>query len=143
LRALPCDILPNMPDLAGCDALLHPAALEGLKLFNTRHFFEAHEQLETAWRAEPGPIRELYQGILQAAVAYLHIERGNFDGALKLSARSQEKLSKWPEGCRGVEVAHLRADLDAAIAEIRRLGPENIQQFNPALFKPVAWHEKS
>ncbi len=131
------------PDFDDCNATLHPAAIAGLRHFNAREFFEAHEQLETAWRAEPGPIRELYQGILQAAVAYLHIERGNFDGALKLSARSQEKLSKWPERCRGVEVARLRADLDSVIVEVRRLGPENIQQFNTPMFKPVIWHEKS
>ncbi len=55
--------------------------LTGLELFNAREFFESHEALEDAWRAEPGPIRELYQGILQAAVSYLHITHQNYPGA--------------------------------------------------------------
>ncbi len=129
-------------DFDDCAAALHPAALAGLKHFNALEFFEAHEQLETAWRAEPGPIRDLYQGILQAAVVYLHITRGNYAGALSVYARSQKWLTKWPERCRGVEVARLRADLDSVMEEVRRLGPENIHKFNPVLFKPVIWREK-
>ena len=33
-----------------CDRILHPKAIEGLKLFNEGRFFDAHEELETAWR---------------------------------------------------------------------------------------------
>jgi uncharacterized protein len=36
---------------------------EGIACFNDQRYFEAHEALETAWRNEPGQIRELYQGI--------------------------------------------------------------------------------
>ena len=137
------EIIRNMSDSGDCDAALHPAAIAGLKHFNAGEFFEAHEQLETAWRAEPGSIRDLYRGILQAAVVYLHITRGNYNGAVSVYARSQKWLTKWPERCRGVEVARLRADLDSVFAEVRRLGPENILKFNPSLFKPVIWREDS
>ena len=58
--------------------------MEGLKLFNKKKFFEAHEELEDAWRDETGEIRNLYQGILQVAVAYLHVTRRNFNGAVKV-----------------------------------------------------------
>ncbi|HRQ33635.1 MAG TPA: DUF309 domain-containing protein, partial [Anaerolineales bacterium] len=59
-------------------APLHPSAIEGLRLFNNGKYFEAHEALETAWLEERGKIRDLYRGILQVGVAYLHITRGNY-----------------------------------------------------------------
>ena len=61
-----------MKDELVCDGTLHPKAIEGLKLFNEKKFFEAHEELEDAWRQETGEIRDLFQGILQVAVAFLH-----------------------------------------------------------------------
>lgn len=122
-----------------CSSPLHPAALEGLALFNLKDYFEAHEALENAWRAEPGQVRELYQGILQVAVTYLHIQRGNYEGAIKVSARCQSKLEAWPDTCRGVAIAQLRLDLAAVLAALKRLGPRNIADFDQSLFKPIKY----
>jgi hypothetical protein len=122
-----------------CQGMLHMKAAEGLELFNSGHYFEAHESLESAWREETGPVRELYRGILQAAVVYLHITRGNYAGAIKVYQRSQRWLIPWPETCRGVDVGKLRRDLDAAIGEVKMLGPERIDSFNLSLLKPVAY----
>ena len=125
-----------------CAGALHPQAKEGLRLFNEGKYFEAHEALETAWRAETGHIRELYQGILQAAVVYHHILRGNYAGAVKVYERCMKWLNVWPETCRGVDVGQLRADLEGVIAEVQRLGPEHIHQFDPSRLKPVVWEER-
>jgi len=38
--------------LEECQGTLHPKAIEGLRLFNDGEYFEAHEELETAWRDE-------------------------------------------------------------------------------------------
>ncbi len=51
----------------------NPHAIKGFKLFNLHHYFEAHEELETAWRAEKSWIKEMYRGILQVGVAYYQI----------------------------------------------------------------------
>jgi predicted metal-dependent hydrolase len=122
-----------------CKGSLHHKAMEGFALFNTGRYFEAHEAFEAAWNAETGPVRELYRGILQAAVVYLHVTRCNYKGAVKVYRRSQKWLTQWPEVCRGVEVGRLRRDLDAVIAEVRRLGPEHLDAFDRALLKPVRW----
>ncbi len=126
-----------------CNGALHPRARRGLALFNEGHYFEAHEELEAAWRDEKGKIRQLYQGILEAGVAYLHITRGNYWGALKVYKRSMRWLKDWPEVCRGIEVGRLRQDLAAAIAEVERLGENGIQSFDSALLKPVEWRRES
>jgi len=121
-----------------CDDKLHPKAHEGILLFNEGKYFEAHEELEAAWRSESGKIRNLYQGILQAAVTYLHITRGNYQGAVKVYGRSMKWLKDWPDHCRGVDVAQLRADMDLVIAEVNRLGPERLSSFDLSLLKPIA-----
>jgi hypothetical protein len=123
------------------DAVLHPKAIEGLHLMNHGEYFEAHEALEAAWKEEPGTLRDLYKGILQAAVVYLHITRRNYPGAVKVYGRSQKWLTKWEGVVLGIDVATLRHDLDAAMAEVRRLGPERLADFDQTLLKPVSWNE--
>jgi len=105
--------------------------------FNAREFFEQHETFEHLWRAEPGPIRQLYQGILQIGVAYLQIERKNYAGARKLFQRAWQYLSALPDVCQGIDMAQFKADAQTAQAELERLGPSRIGEFNPTLFKPI------
>lgn len=125
-----------------CNAPLHPQAVEGLRLFNAGHYFEAHEALEDAWNAERGKVRELYRGILQIAVVYLHITRRNYDGALKVYGRSQRWMKEWPDVCRGIQVEDLRRNAQNVIAEVQRLGKEHIGEFDVSALKPISWTEK-
>ncbi|MGE5376971.1 MAG: DUF309 domain-containing protein [Bacteroidota bacterium] len=124
-----------------CNAPLHPQAAQGLRLFNEGHYFEAHEALEEAWNAEGGKVRDLYRGILQIAVAYLHITRGNYNGAVKVHGRSQKWMQDWPDVCRGIQVGQLRRDAEAVIDEVKRLGAERLAEFDRSLLKPVRWTE--
>ena len=133
-----CYTAENMTD---CDGTLHARARAGILLFNEGRYFDAHEELEAAWREEKGKIRELYQGILEAAVTYLHITRGNYAGAIKVHGRSMKWLKDWPEECRGVDVGQLRRDMNTAIAEVRALGDKGLAAFNRSLLKPVVWKE--
>ncbi len=125
-----------------CDGVLHPKAIDGIRLFNEGKFFEAHEELEVAWRDETGPIRDLYRGILQVAVTCLHISRGNYDGAVKVHARSLKWLSGWGDICRGVDVRKLHKDATHLMTEVNRLGRDGLREFDPSDFKPISWNEK-
>ena len=122
-----------------CHDTLPPHAQEGIRLFNAGEYFETHEELELAWRAESGPIRRLYQGILEAAVTYLHMRRGNYSGAIKVYERSMKWLKLWPDECCGVNVTKLRADLSHAVEVWTRLGPEHVREMDWSLLKPVEW----
>ena len=108
-----CQVLGG-PHMNDCQGQLPPHAKEGLRLFNAGEYFEAHEALESAWREETGEVRRLYQGILEAAVTYLHIQRGKYKGAVKVYGRGMKWLRDWPDVCCGVNVGKLRADLGAA-----------------------------
>ena len=127
--------------MTDCDGHLHPRARLGLSLFNQGRYFEAHEELEAAWKDEKGNIRRLYQGILEAGVAYLHITRGNYAGAVKVYGRSMKWLKDWPEICRGVDVGQLRKDLETAMVEVHRLGEAGLTGFDRSMLKPVVWKE--
>lgn len=125
-----------------CNAPIHPQAAEGLRLFNEGKYFEAHEALEIAWLEEPGKVRDLYRGILQIAVVYLHATRRNYNGVIKVYGRSQRWLKDWPDFCRGIDVGQLQRDAKSVLDEINRLGIDQISQFDNSLLKPVLWTEK-
>jgi uncharacterized protein len=131
---------PTPSASSDCAGPLHPNAVKGLELFNNGRYWEAHEALEAAWRAEPGPVRELYRGVLQAGVVYLHITRRNFAGAIKVYRRSQKWLTLWPETCRGIAVGQLQQDLKRAVLEMEKLGPERMSEFDLSLLKPVVYN---
>jgi predicted metal-dependent hydrolase len=120
-----------------CQGELHPMAVEGIRLFDARQYWEAHEALEAAWKAERGPARHLYKGILQAGVTYLQIERGNFVGMAKMYERCKKWLGPWPDLCRGVDVAQLRRDVAAAVRAASALGPERLEEFDEGLYRPI------
>ncbi len=133
---MPADFSP--PEIAACcDGPLHPSALVGLHLFNAGEYFEAHEALETAWRDETGPIRELYRGILQVGVAYYHIQRGNWLGARKMFRRCWQWLEPFPEVCRGVQVGKLRRDAHQVEELLIKAGPVSIGSLQARSFQPV------
>lgn len=125
-----------------CNAPLHPQAAQGLRLFNAGHYFEAHEALENAWNAERGRVRELYRGILQIAVAYLHITRRNYPGAIKVYGRSQRWMKDWPDVCRGIQVEELRRNAAIVMNKIQMLGESRIGDFDISSLKPISWTEK-
>jgi uncharacterized protein len=125
-----------------CNAPLHPEAAHGLRLFNAGKYFESHEALEVAWNEEKSKVRDLYRGILQIAVVYLHVTRGNYNGAIKVYGRSQRWMQAWPEVCRGIQVGQLRRNAGAVMGEVKRLGLEKIGEFDLSLLKPVHWTEK-
>lgn len=89
---------------------LDPRAIKGIQLFNQKKFFAAHEELELAWRDEPGNIRDLYRGILQIGVAYYHIQHRNFSGAQKMFFRAEKWLISYSGYYLGINVGKLKKD---------------------------------
>jgi predicted metal-dependent hydrolase len=133
----PEDYLNPDEILRACQGELHPMAEKGIRLFNAGEFWHAHEALEEAWLEEPGPARNLYKGILQTGVAYLHLQRRNFIGAIKMYLRAKKWLAPWPDHCRTVDVGQLKIDLEAAVKAAGHLGPDRLDKFDQCLFKKI------
>ncbi len=84
-------------------------------MFNAGLFFECHEYLEDAWRAAGEPERTFFHGLVQAAAACYHLEKGNLHGARTLAAKAIEKLRPYAPVHQGVDVSALLAGVRAAI----------------------------
>jgi uncharacterized protein len=89
---------------------------EGISLFNEGKFFECHEAWEEVWNRSAGDEKLFYQGIIQAAVAILHAQRGNLTGAVSLYAKASAKLDHLPREHMGIALGELRDALKDFIA---------------------------
>jgi uncharacterized protein len=117
----------------GIDAPLPPGVIEGIRLFDAGEWYEAHEAIEHEWHAERGPVRVFYQGILQIGVGLHHARGGNHRGAVLLLGDGIEKVSRFLPACRGIDTARLVAEASRCLAEVERLGPDGLGDFDFAL----------
>nr|WP_228530997.1 MULTISPECIES: DUF309 domain-containing protein [Myxococcaceae] len=86
---------------------------EGVRLFNAGAHWEAHEAWEGAWREAGGERRALLHGLILAAAGWVQRGRGREAGAHTLFGRALQRLKGLPADCGGLDVAALRADLEA------------------------------
>ena len=113
-----------------CDGSPPDGVLEGIRLFNAREFYEAHETLEHEWHAERRQIRRLYQGILQIGVGFHHARGGNHKGAVLLLTDGIEKVSGFLPSCQGIDTARLVRESQACLEEVVALGPNRLDRFD-------------
>lgn len=126
-----------------CQHILPQAVREGIALFNQGQYFEAHEILELAWRAEREPVRELYRGILQVGVAYYHLQHDNYRGAVKMLQRADGWLAPFSDRCCGIDLGRLRLSYRRVLDVLLRVGPQGLKLFDTSLFEPVIFDEEN
>jgi hypothetical protein len=110
---------------------------EGIALFNQGRFYDAHEVIEHEWHAERGPIRRLYQGILQIGVGFHHALSGNHKGALLLLGDGIAKTSGFVPETLGIDTGRLVAEAGACREAIAALGPERLDAFDRATIPAI------
>ena len=93
----------------------------GIRLFNRGKFFEAHEIWEEEWKQAKGDERIFYQGIIQAAVALLHVDRGNYAGAISVYLKSRTKLDQFPSVWMGIDLDRFRSELTRYFAAVQTI----------------------
>ena len=84
---------------------------KGIELFNEEEFYECHEVIEDLWLGTQGRYKDLYKGVIQAAVALHHLKRGNLNGAQKLFKTSTRYLSEYKPKALGLNVEKLVNDM--------------------------------
>jgi hypothetical protein len=123
--------------MAACDGVLSALAAEGVELLNSGGYYEAHESLEHAWLEAAELEGYLYRALLQVAVAYLQVDRGNYAGTVKMLLRVRQWLEPLPDQCRGVNVATLRRNVEEFSAAVDRAGPEGLSEMKRDYLKAV------
>jgi predicted metal-dependent hydrolase len=109
----------------------------GLAAYERGDFFEAHEILEPAWMGTDDlGERELIQGLIKLAAAYVHGVRGNALGIARNLTGARERLggSVGTNAARdsGLDVAALIAAIDDRLARLAAT-PQNAAVDAPAL----------
>lgn len=98
-----------------------PELCDFIRLFNERRFFEAHEVLEGLWRREPGSDRDFYQGLIQIAAAFVHLQKNNRPGAERLLRTAGQYLRSYPPRHEGID---LEAVLSQSRQALEKPGPD-------------------
>src|SRR5437868_15096126 len=90
----------------------------GIEAIRARRYFEAHEELEEAWRAAPAEERDFFQGLVHVAVAWYQAGRGRPVATASQLEKAARRLAPFAPAHRGVDVADVLAQVDAARAHV-------------------------
>ncbi len=107
--------------------MAEPGLEAGLELIRRGAFFEAHEELELAWRAAAAAERDFYQGLVHVAVAWYQAGRGNRVGCERQLAKARRRLEPFAPAYRGVDVARVLAQIEAAAVTVEGGSLELVQ----------------
>lgn len=92
---------------------------EGLRLYNTGEYFEAHELWEHIWLGALEPERTFLQALIQVTAAFEHLKRNdNQLGASRLLGHALRRLSPYAQHFAGIDVDLLRADIRERLASL-------------------------
>jgi len=105
---------------------------EGIRLFNSQRYFDAHEVFEDLWREQRGEPRDFYKGLVQACAALVQHGRGRRDGAARLMRRSLGLLAAPVRPAEPADWQRLMDDLRLVLEALEEGGAFNPPAIHPA-----------
>ena len=97
-----------------------------LELFNSEDWYLAHDAFEELWHETIGPERNTIQGILQIAVAQVHIDNANFNGATILYGEGLGRLRRQGIPDLGIDIVDLCKCIDTRLKLLqKRVNPSS------------------
>jgi uncharacterized protein len=96
------------------EAATSAALRAGLDLIRAGRYFDAHEELELAWRAAAPDERDFFQGLVHVAVAWYQHGRGRRIGFERQLEKAARRLAPYAPEHRGVDVASVLEQVEAA-----------------------------
>ena len=94
--------------------------VRGIDLFNAGEYEEAHEEFEMLWLSTQGPDSDFYKGLVQAAIALHHFQRGNLDGAAQLYTSHRRYLAAYLPVHRRLDVKALLEEMTSVLRPVVR-----------------------
>lgn len=83
-------------------------------MYSEERFWEVHEELESQWRKLPGgvPEKEVLQGLILLAAAYVHLQKGEESVALSILGRAIFRIGAFGgSSYHGLDISSLRRSL--------------------------------
>ncbi|MDB3868783.1 DUF309 domain-containing protein [Candidatus Marinimicrobia bacterium] len=81
---------------------------KGLRAFNKREFYDAHEYWEEIWTEYRLPDAKFIQGLIQLTVGFYHLTNQNLNGARGLFGKCQKKFDDYNGLHRGLSVEKIK-----------------------------------
>lgn len=91
---------------------------QGIALFNSERFWEAHEAWEEIWKNRPEDGRFFIQALIQLAAAYHQLGKKVYRGVLIHLKQAQERLKLFPSDFLGIDVPSILQIIDDSLAAI-------------------------
>ena len=99
--------IDNRPSTKNAEETLR----EGVKLFNEERFWESHEALEEIWHPAKGADRNIIQGLILTAAAFVHYQKNETDVFISILGRALERLGSTND-YRNINVRLLRSEIE-------------------------------
>ena len=112
---------------------------KGVEEFNTQHFFEAHDVWEELWMETTGTHRLFYQGLIQTAVGFYHLDNGNYKGACSQFGKALAKLEQYQPSFHSIETAKLAERVRLCLHDAERLRDGTATQFDESKIPQILW----
>jgi predicted metal-dependent hydrolase len=81
------------------------AIMRAVQLFNDERYWEAHESLEYVWKNATGTEKEILNGIILVAAAFVHHEKDELDICVSILHRAKRKLDRTSDEYYGINIA--------------------------------------
>ena len=108
---------------------------KGLKAYNERDFYDAHEYWEDLWSDYVLPDAKFIQALIQLSVGYFHITNSNINGANGLLKKCVPKFEMYLPTKRGIDVGDILTQVDASLENLKLI--DNISDFDWGLVKKI------
>lgn len=94
------------------------AIMRARELFNDERYWEAHEVLEYVWKNSTGTEKEILNGIILVAAAFVHDEKDEQDVCVSILQRAKRKLDRTSDKYYGIDMTKIVE----ALSEINNTG---------------------
>lgn len=86
-----------------------------IDLFNTERFWRCHEVLEGIWKRSEGEEKELLNGVILVAAAFVHFQKGEDEICVGILRRAYDKIRSCSGKYHGINLDLLLANLKKII----------------------------
>jgi uncharacterized protein len=99
----------------------------GIELFNSEKFFEAHEVWEELWKNLTEPEKTQLQAIIQCAVALYLLQEKRTPGAIKVWNRAINNFSTTNKPLLGILIGDLIKQMQNVFSDLAEIKAQNVK----------------
>ena len=97
------------------DLKIEESLILAKKLFNEEKYWITHEVLEGVWKKAYGDEKDLLNGLIHVAAAFVHYQKNEKDIALSIMRRALKKLMTVNEKYFGIDVVSIKSQVSEMV----------------------------